>query len=169
MVKRRGNSRNPDPSENLESPQGAGSKRGRDRAASSVASKTAELSGDDRFSLSKFDVGDTLKNRMKVAAPETASQLKGFDEEKDEPKYDADVVADSDEDAVDADVDDDGGSDDGDDDGNWKHDDEQNIGYSAELPCDGTSKKAKKTPKNLKPMSPQELATFMKVWHNTSS
>jgi len=148
---------------------GSGAKRGRDGAASSAAAKAAEVSGDDRFSLSKFQLDERFVNRTKVAvAAKAAAELEMSDEEEEEEEEE---FGDDESDDMDDDDDDDDGKD-----GNYDisedddvHGDEEENGGGLEGEvdgdgaADGSSAKLKKIAKKLKPMSPEELAAFMKV------
>jgi hypothetical protein len=137
--------------------EGAGEKRRRDGAASASAAKAAELSGDDRFSLSKFQLDERFKSR-RASVVEAAVVERDDDEEEKVEEEEEEEEFES------------GSGDDDADDGNYNIDDDDSledggdIMDSAENPDGaGASAKSKKLAKKLKPMSPEELAAFMKV------
>jgi len=157
--------------------EGAGAKRSRDGAASSAAAKAADMSGDDRFSLSKFQLDERFKSRAKAAAELKAAAERERSEEEElqeDEEFGDDDVSDGHDDTGE-DYDDDDGGDDSD--GNYDvgldddvgGGDEENGGGSegevvdGDAAADGGEPKAKKIGKKLKPMSPEELAAFMKV------
>lgn len=150
--------------------EGSTAKRGRDGAASAVAAKAAELSGDDRFSLSKFQLDERFKGRSRASAAAAAEV-----DESEESEEEEEVVAEEEEHSEDSDIDevnyalndDDDDDSDNDDDGNYvlgidddEYDDED---ASSAGPAERAAAKSKKLAKKLKPMSPEELAAFMKV------
>ena len=165
-----------------EAVEGAGAKRSRDGAASSAAAKAAAMSGDDRFSLSKFQLDERFKSRAKAAAELKAAAERERSEEEElqeDEEFGDDDVSDGHDDAGDDDAGDDDDDDDGGDDSDGNYDvgldddvgggDEENGGGSegevvdGDAAADGGEPKAKKIGKKLKPMSPEELAAFMKV------
>jgi archaellum component FlaD/FlaE len=145
---------------------GAGAKRGRDGAASLVAAKASEQSGDDRFSLSKFQLDERFKGRKRRV--EAAAAVEVEESEEEQEHADVEDVEEHDE-AIDHDDDDDDDDDGDDDDGNYdidKDDDAEEFnGAGGAEPADAAaaSSASKKLARKLKPMSPEELAAFMKV------
>ncbi len=151
--------------------EGLAAKRGRDGAASAVAAKAAELSGDDRFSLSKFQLDERFKGRSRASAAAAAE----VDENEESEEEEEELVAEEEEHSEDSDIDEDNDAlnddedddSDNDDDGNYvlgKEDDEyDDEDASSAGPAERAAAKSKKLAKKLKPMSPEELAAFMKV------
>ncbi len=168
---------------------GAGAKRGRDGAASLVAAKAAEQSGDDRFSLSKFQLDERFRRSNRVsgaaaAAAAAAAKVMSSEEEEDDDDGGSDDDHDDDDDNDDdddgnsddnsnnGDDDDDDDDDDDADDGNYDiaNDDSDGVhvsngaGTTDDAGVTAAASISKKIAKKLKPMSPEELALFMKVF-----
>lgn len=155
---KRGKSAKPSISSDSEALEGTGVKRSRDGTASAAAAKAAESSGDDRFSLSKFQLDGRFRSHG------ASSKVEAVDVERSEGDEQDDVGGD--EGGEDFEGDDDVG--DGGDDGNYNIDDdddleEGDVEFAATAEGEGSSAKSKKIAKKLKPMSAEELAAFMKV------